>query len=240
MSESTSGGIVGFAREHPVGLGIAVVVVALLAWWRSRSSAAAPGAAPASTTSAPQTDPNLIAYATAQSANAAQVQTATVASGAQNLGVLAQLIAATEGTKASENVGLASSANASMAQEYSQQVAGTSALNQVRAALAASLGQVAAARDTSLASTSAQRDTSLAATQAGVTVNAQTNAAQTAIAKINADTQAAAIAANLAAAKAQNATTLQLGQYQKDIARAKDNTTIVGSVIGGIAHIFGL
>ena len=239
MSDS-SGGFVAFVKEHPLPLALAVGAVALLAWWRSRQSAQAASVAQ-TTSTGPTLDPNaVLAYETAQGANAAQIQQATVAAGAQNLGVLAQLISATEGNKASESAALASNANATAAQEYNQQVAGVSALNQVRAALAASLGQVAAQRDTSLAQTNANEATTLAATQAGLTENATTMAAQTAIAQISASTQQAGIAANTKAAELQSQTQLQLGQYQKDIARAKDNTSIIGSIIGGVASIFGL
>lgn len=117
-------------------------------------------------------------------------------------------------------------------------------------ALSATLAQTRAAEDVGIAQTSAARDVGLAQTAASVDIaGIQTNGAVSiantqaeeslAAAKITADTQSKIIDSNISIAQIEASLQQQLGQFQKDIARAGDNTSIFGSILGGIGYFLG-
>jgi hypothetical protein len=109
-------------------------------------------------------------------------------------------------------------------------------------ALAASESNTSAALSSSLASTEAGLEVGLAQTKAGVdiasinaasaqSIAATTASAQTTAAQITAETQRQVTAANLQAAQMEIDAQNRAAQYQKDIARAADNTNIFGDVL---------
>lgn len=137
------------------------------------------------------------------------IDQARIQAGSTNLSTLAQLI-----------LGEQTSTDSLNANEH-----------QTDAALTASLANTSAALTSSLASTAASRDTSLAATQASVSENATNANVSTVIAGYTAQTQAAITAANLQSAQLAHDTEQTALQFQKDTARATDNTSIVNNIV---------
>lgn len=116
-------------------------------------------------------------------------------------------------------------------------------INTTNAEETTSLASTQANLEASIAQTDAEQEVEDAQTAAGVTINSQNNAANIAAANITATTQQQQIAAAAATAKGAQAVQVQLGQFQKDIARAKDNTDLANSILGfggKVLAFFGL
>lgn len=142
------------------------------------------------------------------------IDQARIQAGTTNLSTLAQLI-----------LGQQESTDAFNANEH-----------QTDAALTANLASTSAALTSSLAATAASRDTSLAATQASVTENATNANAATIVAGYTAQAQAAISAANVQAAQLAHDTEQTQLQFQKDTARAADNTSIVNGIVSVVGE----
>lgn len=194
------GELASFVEKHPWAIGVAVLIVAALAYLQRPAASGSSGDVTftGGGVIAPPQDPN-----------AAATDQARIGAGVQNFSTLAQLV-------------LGENTNSSQLQLGQSETAAT---------LAADEAEVSANLTAQLAATTASQETQDAATSASVTINGQNANAAVTAAQITAATQAAVADANSKAAAAENAYQLSLAQFQKDQARAADNTSIVNNLV---------
>lgn len=204
-------------REHPVAAGGVLVGVIILAYMQSRNSGGSQS-------------PNYQyrgEIAAGIDPNAAAIEQAAISAGTQNLGTIAQLV----GLQDSNATALTGSlAQTSAARDVS--------LSQTQAGKDVSLANIAANLRASLFQSEVQRDTSLATTGAAVSIAQGQNATTLAQSQINATVTQQQIDAARYAAKLQADNENFAIQADKDKARAQANSSIFGSIIGGIVSLF--
>jgi hypothetical protein len=188
--------------KHPVAIGLAVLAVALVAYFMSRGGASSADTGEVTFTGAGGT------HATTDP-GAVSIEQSRIQAGTQNLSTLATLLGGEHLADAQEQV----------------------SLNQSADALTASLANTNAALSSDLARTEAQKETSLAQTAASVSISAGQNAAAIEAAKVTSATQQALADAELKIAKLNADVENFRTQAQKDEARAADNTSIVDGVV---------
>lgn len=191
------GELAAFVNRHPAVIGVAVVLVALIAWMQSGSAQSGGGVTFTGGGIAPNpVDPGVVA-----------IEQARITAGSQNISTLAELL-----------FGEHQSADALAAAEAESSNNLTASLANTSASLSASLAQTSAQRDESLASTQASVD--IASTQASAQtvaarINADTQAAiaasNAAVAKLNADNETFRIQAAKDEARAADNTSIVNG-----------------------------
>lgn len=211
--------LVSLVRKHPELIGVAVVLVALIAWMQSRQ--AEPAAAGGDITftgggvHGAEVDPGVVA-----------IEQSRIEAGSRNLGTLASLI-----------LGQQQSSDALEAVQ-----------SQTDAALAADLYRTSAARDVGLSGIEAQRTVGLAQTQASVDIAAgESNAAIIIAGKqydaasyaagLSAQTQAAITAANVRIAELEKERALEGYATQRDISRVEAKSNFWGDLFGVVSNI---
>lgn len=211
--------LVSLLRKHPELIGVAVVLVALIAWMQSRQSEPAASGGDVTFTGggvhSGEVDPGVVA-----------IEQSRIDAGSRNLGTLASLILGEQ--------------QSSDALEASQ--------SQTEAALAADLYRTGAARDVGLSGIEAQRTVGLAQTQASVDIAAgQNNAsviiagrqydAATLAAQLNAQTQSAITAANIRIAELEKERALEGYATERDTARVQAKSDFWGNLFGVVSNI---
>jgi hypothetical protein len=211
--------LVSLVRKHPELIGVAVVLVALIAWMQSRQAPAASGGDDVTFTGGgvhgAEVDPGVVA-----------IEQSRIEAGSRNLGTLASLL-----------LGRQQSSDALEAAE-----------SQTDAALTADLYRTGAARDVGLAGIEAQRTVGLAQTQASVDISAgQNNAsiiiagrqydAATLAAQLSAQTQAAITAANIRIAELEKERALEEYATERDVARVQAKSDFWGDMFGVVSNI---
>jgi len=208
-------GVTEELEKHPLWIALAVVAVAILAFVQRGNQSSAPQEyAFAGGGAAAPTDPGAVA-----------IEEAAIAANSQNFSTLASLL----GLKDTNATAL----QGSLAQTGAARDVG---LAQTSAARDVGLASIAASEEVANAQTSAQIYEQQSASQAQITAAQITAGVQRAINDSNAATEQAAIQAN------ENNINFQT-QASKDIARAQDNTSIVGGLFHlaeGALAFFGL
>lgn len=205
-------------KRHPEVIGLAVVIVAIVAWYQSRGTSSGSGSGDVTFTgggvSAANVDPGVVS-----------MEQSRIEAGTQNLGTIAQLV-----------LGEQQSSDALEAVH-----------TQADAALSADLARTGATRDVGLAQTEAQRQASLAQTQAGIDIaslqsSAYVTAAEIA-AQITSQTQAAISASNIRIAELERDQAATASATQRDVARVQSKSSFWGDLFdfGGnvVNSIFG-
>lgn len=210
--------LVSLVRKHPELIGVAVVLVALIAWMQSRQAEPAASGDVTFTgggVHGAELDPGVVA-----------IEQSRIEAGSRNLGTLASLL-----------LGQQQSSDALEAVQ-----------SQTDAALAADLYRTGAARDVSLSGIEAQRTLGLAQTQASVDIAAGQNEAAITIAGkqydaasyaagLSAQTQAAITAANIRIAELEKERALEAYATERDTARVQAKSDFWGNLFGVVSNI---
>ncbi len=226
MSDMTS-----LLREHPLVVGGAVVAVALIAYMQSRNDSAPAASqgesfATSGESVAAPLDPGVVA-----------IEQSAISAGSQNFSTVANLVglqdsnrtaltSALATTEAQRTVALAGNQAAMFATEAGRDVS----LANIAASLRASLFQTEASRDTAMYQTQVTGEVSNRQTDATLSAEQMRNAVNLQAYQISADTARRQIDAQREAAILDANNRNFAIQAQKDIARAQDNTDLVGGL----------
>lgn len=223
------GGLGGMIEKHPYVVGMAVAVVALIAYMQSRETApAAQSVSFAGGGAARGIDPE-----------AAAISQSAIAAGSAGISTIAQLLAIQDTNHAALEGALANTFASRDVSLAATEAGRQASLADTEAGLRASLAQTEGQRDAALAASTASRDVGLAATSAAERA-AQYNAeASIEAARVTAQIQTAQIQAN-ARAGDQAAKNQEFAiQAAKDRQRAESNSNIWGSVLNFAGDILG-